>query len=262
MYSRSLNFLLFICGDPCKSVSYIKSPPAPCSRLSVNGWKKNLANHAGRQAIHTKKAHTIPRWHELFLKAYPVRKICLRIQPFFSFAPLGIFPDLLKIRCEASCASRSVAALTETQFQFLQIEAIDFFSKSDSKNGLYLKSKICHNVATVNELKKQNRPFFAFHTQYSNFPIFHHSRRFIKIMAAKNTVIPVNCRSSDTFNYPYFQFRQLNEPNKPNQLNKLINSPIPLRILLEKPLNNIQISLQLKSAMDFFPNFASIFERL
>ena len=53
-------------------------------------------------------------------------KICAcRCSHLLSFARIFIVSDLLKIECEASCASGSIVAVIETQIQFLQIEAIN-----------------------------------------------------------------------------------------------------------------------------------------
>ena len=46
---------------------------------------------------------------------------------------------------------------------------------------------------------RQGRP--TFHSSKGGSSIFHHSIRLNKKMAVKNTVIPINCRNSDTFNY-------------------------------------------------------------
>jgi hypothetical protein len=45
-----------------------------------------------------------------------------------------------------------------------------------------------------------------FHAQYSTIPQFDHFIRLIKKMAVKNTVIPINCRNSDAFNYSFKLF--------------------------------------------------------
>ena len=130
--------------------------PAPCSRLSVRSWKKDLAGHAGGQAspkkasafvrvspwlIYEKSPH-LPNGGMSFLKKLILWSRNLPVNPtvhLASSAPSFVLNSLI-IWCEASCASGSVSAIIGIQIQFLQIEAIKnkFYKKIFIQNTFWM----------------------------------------------------------------------------------------------------------------------------